>query len=225
MTIPSPRTVAVALLAAALAACASRPPQPVPEATPEPAAPAPATVTPPTPSTAAADSARRGYGAADVRFMQHMLAHHAQALEMTRLVPDRAQRDDLRLLAQRIDVSQRDEIAQMERWLRARGETVPPTGAHAQHGAAAAEHASMPGMLTPDEMARLAAASGTAFDRLFLQLMIRHHEGALTMVRELVASPGGAQDSELFQLVSDIEADQRAEIDRMRRVERMLPPS
>ncbi len=158
------------------------------------------------------DTARPRYTAADVRFMQHMIAHHAQALEMTRLVPERTTRRDIQLISERIDVSQRDEMALMQRWLRARGQAVPDTG-HAHGGA---EHAGMPGMATPAEMARLAAARGGEFDRLFLQYMIRHHEGALVMVAELFASPGAGQEGEIFSLASDVEADQRSEIARMR---------
>lgn len=154
---------------------------------------------------------------ADVRFIHGMIPHHAQALEMAALVPARAGREELRLMAERIAVSQQDEIAQMERWLRARGHPLPDP--HAHHAA----HEAMPGMLSPEEMARLAAASGAAFDRLFLELMIRHHEGALAMVAELFASPGAAQDSELYALASDVDADQRAEIARMRTLLETIP--
>ncbi len=144
----------------------------------------------------------------DVRFMHHMTMHHAQALEMTSLVPGRNASQGLRLLAERIDVSQKDEIALMRRWLERRGKPLPPTGVHPMPMA-------MPGMLTDAEMARLRAAPGSEFERMFLELMIKHHEGALAMVAELLGSQGAAQDSELFALASDIEADQRAEIARM----------
>ena len=144
----------------------------------------------------------------DVRFMHHMTMHHGQALEMTSLVPSRNPSQGLGLLSERIDISQKDEIALMRRWLERRGKPLPPTGEHAMHMA-------MPGMLTDAEMARLRAATGSEFERLFLELMIKHHEGALTMVAELMGSQGAAQDSELYALVSDIEADQRAEIARM----------
>ncbi|HEX5727417.1 MAG TPA: DUF305 domain-containing protein [Longimicrobiaceae bacterium] len=166
-----------------------------------------------------ADTVRgRRYTAADVRFMQGMIGHHAQALEMTVLVPARTGRRDFLLLSERIAVSQQDEIARMRRWLLDRGEEAPdPAAGHAHHGAG--DHALMPGMLTREELARLAAASGAEFDRLFLEFMIRHHEGALTMVETLFASPGAGQDSELFQFATDVEADQRAEIDRMRRLQ------
>lgn len=153
----------------------------------------------------------------DARFIRGMLAHHAQALEMTALVPGRTSRQDIQLLAERIDVSQRDEIAMMERWLRARGEAVPAAGAgHAHHGGA--DHPPMPGMATPEEMADLAAAAGAEFERLFLELMIRHHEGALVMVAELFATPGGGQATDVFQIASEVDADQRAEIARMQRM-------
>ena len=156
---------------------------------------------------------------ADARFLQQMIGHHAQALEMAALVPGRAASDGLRLLAERIAVSQRDEIALMQDWLRARGEAVPAAEGHdahhGHHGAGTAP-AGMPGMAAPEEMARLAAASGTEFDRLFLELMIRHHEGALVMVAELFASPGAGQESRIFQIASEVDADQRMEIDRMR---------
>ncbi|HEX8359957.1 MAG TPA: DUF305 domain-containing protein [Longimicrobium sp.] len=160
----------------------------------------------------ARDTVRPRYTAPDVKFMQHMIAHHAQALEMTRLVPERTTRQDIRLISERIEVSQRDEIGMMQRWLRARGQEVPEAG-HAHGGTG---HAGMPGMATPAEMARLAAARGDEFDRLFLQYMIRHHEGALVMVAELFASPGAGQEGEIFGLASEVEADQRSEIARMR---------
>lgn len=148
---------------------------------------------------------------ADVRFIQMMIPHHQQALEMAALVPERTGRDDLRLMAERITVSQQDEIATMRRWLQAHGHAA--ADAHAGHGGG---HAHMPGMATPEEMAALAALRGPAFDRRFLELMIRHHEGALAMVGELFASAGGGQSSEIYQIASDVDADQRMEIDRMR---------
>ena len=154
------------------------------------------------------------HGEADVRFVRGMIPHHAQALEMVALVPERAASDAVKLMSERIAVSQRDEIALMERWLRDRGQPVPGAdSAHAHHGGA---HQAMPGMLTPEEMQRLAAASGPEFDRLFLELMIRHHQGALVMVAELFATPGGGEASDVFNLASEVDADQRMEIDRMR---------
>ena len=147
---------------------------------------------------------------ADVRFMQGMIGHHAQALEMTALLPSRSSRPEMRMLAMRIDVSQADEIAMMQTWLRVRGQTLPDPHAHHALGATL-----MPGMLTQEEMARLGEANGRDFDRLFLESMIRHHEGALLMVQELFAQPGAGQDSEIFAFASDVDADQRMEIQRM----------
>jgi uncharacterized protein (DUF305 family) len=130
---------------------------------------------------------------------------------MTALLRTRSQNDAMKLLAQRIDVSQTDEIRTMRQWLQARGLEAPDAHAHHAPGAPL-----MPGMLTADEMATLAAATGTAFDRLFLQYMIRHHEGALVMVKELFASPGAGQDGDINAFASDVEADQAMEIGRMR---------
>ena len=160
---------------------------------------------------AATDRSKVGYTTADVQFMQGMIHHHSQAIDMTALVPDRTTREDMRKLGQRIEVSQADEIKMMQRWLEVRGQEVP--GPHAHHAPGAPL---MPGMLTPDEMARLAAAKGAEFDRLFLEGMIKHHGGALTMVQELFATPGAGQESEMFAFASDVDADQRMEIDRMR---------
>jgi uncharacterized protein (DUF305 family) len=149
------------------------------------------------------------FTAADVRFMQGMIGHHAQAIEMVDLLKSRTNSDDMRKLAQRIELSQNDEMRMMRDWLQARGQQVP--GEHAHHDPAMR----MPGMLTPEEMATLAAAKGEAFDRLFLEGMIRHHEGALVMVRELFATPGAGQESEIYTFASDVDADQRMEIARM----------
>lgn len=212
-----PRSMQHLLAVAALsmgAACAAAP-GPAAAPLPAPAGPAPAHVHAP-------DAART---APDVAFLQHMIPHHAQALVMTAMVPARTQRADLRLMAERIAVSQQDEIAQMQGWLRARGAAVPQVSAgdaaHAGHAGhapppsgAPAMHDSMPGMLAPAELARLEAARGPAFDRLFLELMIRHHEGAITMVRTLFAA-GGGQDSQVYAIASDVESDQRMEIARM----------
>lgn len=159
----------------------------------------------------ALDVSKVGDTAADVRFMQGMIAHHAQAVEMTALIAARTVSDDIRTLGQRIAVSQADEIKMMQRWLDARGQAAP--GGHAMHDMQGGML--MPGMLTPEEMHRLAAAHGAEFDRLFLEGMIKHHEGALTMVQELFRTPGAAQDSDVFAFASDVDADQRMEIDRM----------
>jgi uncharacterized protein (DUF305 family) len=147
-----------------------------------------------------------GYTEEDARFVQGMILHHAQALLMTELVADRTGSESMRRLAGRIEVSQKDEIAVMERWLGRRAEPLPEDHLHGSL---------MPGMLTDEELARLAAATGAEFERLFLELMIRHHEGALIMVADLFSS-GGGQEAEIFQLASHVDADQRAEIARMR---------
>lgn len=178
---------------------------------------------------------------ADVRFMQGMIAHHAQALVMCALIPTHAQREDMRLLGQRITVSQRDEIGLMRRWLLDRHFPAPDPlhadsasmhgmqdmqgmhGMAGHDGTAGAMHTDMhmsgamqmPGMLTEEQMATLAAATGPAFDRLFLQDMIQHHQGALHMVSQLFATPGAAQDPSVFSFASDVVADQTAEIQRM----------
>jgi uncharacterized protein (DUF305 family) len=161
-------------------------------------------------AAAAADLSKVQHTEADVAFMQGMIGHHAQAIEMVELLKTRTQRDGMRMLAQRIEVSQADEIKMMQDWLRARGAEVPSEHAHHMHGATL-----MPGMLTPEEMQRLAAASGDEFDRLFLAGMIKHHGGAITMVQDLFATPGAAQDTEIFGFASDVDADQRMEIVRM----------
>lgn len=158
----------------------------------------------------AVDLSRVTHSAADVRFMQGMIGHHAQAIEMTALLPTRTQREDMRLLARRIEVSQADEIGLMQRWLEVRGEAVPSI--HAHHAAGATL---MPGMLSPEEMTRLANATGAAFDQLFLELMIKHHNGALVMVEELFSNAGAGQETEIYTFASDVDADQRIEIERM----------
>jgi uncharacterized protein (DUF305 family) len=164
---------------------------------------------------APADTARLRYTAADVAFMQGMIAHHAQAIEMAALVATRSTREDMHLLAQRIDVSQRDEIATMQRWLRSRHQEAPGLDASRQHHDADGHPMLMPGMLTPEEMAALAAATGPEFERLFLQGMIKHHQGALKMVADLFASHGAAQEPQISEFATDVDADQRAEIARM----------
>jgi uncharacterized protein (DUF305 family) len=175
------------------------------------------------------DTTRQPYSAADVQFISGMIAHHAQALVMTALVPSHTSREDIRLLAGRIKVSQQDEIALMRRWLQRRHEAVPDVDEpHAQHRTAAnqmgmpgmptSDHMLMPGMLTQEQLDQLAKATGAYFDRLFLQFMIQHHEGALTMVAQLFSTRGAGLETETFQLASDINADQQAEIGRMRKM-------
>jgi uncharacterized protein (DUF305 family) len=147
---------------------------------------------------------------ADVEFMQGMIHHHLQAIDMTTLLAENTQSVDMRKLGLRMSLSQSDEINMMRRWLEVRGQHAP--GDHANHMPGAPM---MPGMLSPGEMQRLAAAKGEEFDMLFLRGMIKHHTGALAMVDELFKTEGAGQQSEIFAFATDVEADQRADIDRM----------
>ena len=164
------------------------------------------------------DSGRPAYTAADVHFMAGMIAHHAQAVLIAGWAPTHGAGPALRALCERIVVGQRDEIAAMQRWLRERREPVPDADARG-HTMPGMDHSMlMPGMLSDAQLAQLDSARGPDFDRLFLTDMIQHHRGALTMVRALVDTPRAARDGQLFQVASDISADQTAEIDRMTRM-------
>jgi uncharacterized protein (DUF305 family) len=164
------------------------------------------------------DSARMRFSPADVGFMTGMIAHHAQALVMAGWAPTHDASQPLEVLCARIINAQQDEIALMQQWLRERGQPVPEA-----HGAGHAAH--MPGMLTPDQMRELEQARGPEFDRLFLTYMIQHHRGAVTMVHQLFATDGAAQDDAVFKLASDIQVDQLTEIARMERMlEALAPP-
>ena len=172
-----------------------------------------------TPAThAPADSGRPASTAADVHFMAGMIVHHAQAVLIAGWAPAHGASPALRALCERIVVGQRDEIAVMQRWLRERHEVVPDADPRG-HTLPGMDHPMlMPGMLTAAQLAQLDSARGPEFDRMFLTFMIQHHRGALTMVRELVDTPGAARDGLLFQIASDVSADQTAEIDRMTRM-------
>ena len=160
-------------------------------------------------------TAGRGFTVADVRFMQHMIGHHAQAVQMSALAPTNGASADVVRLARKIDISQRDEIAMMKSWLQARRQAVPDE-AHS--------HAMMmPGMLTAEQLAQLGRARGRQFDRLFLVLMTRHHEGALQMVQELFRTPGAGQEPDIFRFATDVDADQRDELVLMERLLHALP--
>lgn len=154
------------------------------------------------------------HGDVDVAFMQGMIQHHAQALLMTSLVPTRTDSRDLPLLARRMEVSQESEIELMRKWLEERGKEAPAV--HRVHGHAHGPRAGelMPGMATEAELRRLRRARGERFDRVFLELMIRHHEGALTMVRRLELSGGGLEPN-IGAFARHVEADQAIEIARM----------
>jgi uncharacterized protein (DUF305 family) len=145
----------------------------------------------------------------DVEFMQGMIMHHAQAVEMTALIPSHTDNKELRTLGARISHSQSDEIRFMKRWLAARGQSATMHMAGMHHD----DHPMlMPGMLTPEQMDALRKAHGPEFDRLFLTGMIQHHGGALTMVKDLFDSAGSGQDAELFNFATDVDSGQRAEI-------------
>jgi uncharacterized protein (DUF305 family) len=186
------------------------------------------------PSTRATLPAR---SAADVEFMQGMILHHGQAVEMTAMIPSHTQNEDLRSLGARISSSQSDEIKFMKRWLAVRGESVPPgmakmpgmepgmdmaretspktsheTSRESPHETSRKTMALMPGMLTPQQMEALQKAKGAEFDHLFLVGMIQHHNGALTMVKDLFDTAGAGQDAELFNFATDADNTQRAEI-------------
>ncbi len=159
----------------------------------------------------AGETAGARHTPADVAFMQGMLGHHGQALEMTALVEAHSRTDAVRTLARRIDVSQRDEMLMMRDWLTRRGEAVPDAHAHAGHSVPL-----MPGMLSAGQMQALTAARGPDLDRRFLEGMIQHHQGALTMVETLFATPRAGQEPDIFGFAADVEADQRMDISRMR---------
>src|ERR1700682_1565557 len=150
---------------------------------------------------------------ADIQFMQGMIMHHAQAVEMTALIASHTENKDLRSLGARISSSQSDEIKFMKRWLAARGEPVfmslpgMPDMDKSGHPMPL-----MPGMLTPEQMESLRKAKGAEFDRLFLTGMIQHHNGALIMVKDLFDTAGAGQDAELFNFATDVDRCQRAEI-------------
>jgi uncharacterized protein (DUF305 family) len=158
------------------------------------------------------DTSALPYTDEDVAFMSGMIAHHVQALEMTALIAERTQREDLHLLGRRINVSQTSEIQLMQKWLRDRDQPVPEaTSVHMMNG----QPMLMPGMLTKDDMDLLAVSSGDEFYKQFLTSMIRHHQGAITMVEQLLSATGAAQDTYVFRFATDVDVDQRMEITRM----------
>ncbi len=211
-----PLRLAACLLAAAGAACATGSGAGAKPAIIQPGAPGePSRVVA---AEQARDLSKVGATPADVKFMQGMIHHHAQAIDMTELLKTRTNSDDMNKLGLRIQVSQTDEIRMMQRWLQARGQEVPDP--HAMHMPGmimpGMDHGPMmPGMLTPAEMAHLAELKGVEFDRRFLEGMIKHHGGAILMVQELFAAPGAGQESTIYAFASDVVADQQMEIDRM----------
>jgi uncharacterized protein (DUF305 family) len=214
-----PRLITGLVLVLAGAACKTT--------TPEPArvGSKPIAGTPPAPGGPVADAKgifrvpgiRQPFSVADVNFMSGMIPHHAQAVIMAGWAPSRGARSDVRILCERIVVAQRDEIAMMQGWLSDRGLPVPDATStrHRMMMHGVAHDMLMPGMLTDEEMAELDKARGPEFDRLFLLGMIKHHQGAITMVDELMASYGAAQDDVIYRFASDVYADQSTEIERM----------
>lgn len=177
-------------------------------------------------ATEAVELGRSSFTADDVAFMQHMIVHHAQAVEMVELLQTRGTHPTVRRLGQRIAQSQEAEMALMRDWLSDRGQPLEMAGmggahpgmdhsAHAGHAMPASDTPVMAGMLSPAQMQALAAASGPLFDRLFLEGMIRHHQGALDMVDALMTKPGAAEDTMLSDFTTSVVGDQSAEILRM----------
>ena len=160
---------------------------------------------------------------ADVQFMQGMIMHHAQAVEMTALIASHTENKDLRSLGARISSSQSDEIKFMKRWLAARGDPVSPAMPEMPGMDMSKQPMLMPGMLTPKQMEALKKAKGAEFDQLFLTGMIQHHNGALIMVKDLFDTAGSGQDAELFNFATDVDSGQRAEIRIMQTMLREKP--
>jgi uncharacterized protein (DUF305 family) len=178
-------------------------------------------------SPEAAGTPPRAPTEADTSFMQGMIMHHSQAVEMTDLLRTRTRSKELQALGKRISISQSDEMRYMKQWLEDRGKPVSMEHGHMDHAAAMKsmgpmDHMNMgsmgmmPGMLTPEQMQALAKATGKTFDRLFLTGMIQHHTGALVMVQDLFDTPGAGQDNVLFDFATDVDNTQRAEIEIMR---------
>jgi uncharacterized protein (DUF305 family) len=196
-----------------LPVCAQQAESPAPPVVVQPGAPGQPTRTLP-PSTRATLPPR---SPKDVEFMQGMIMHHAQAVEMTALIDSHTENKDLRLLGARISQSQSDEMKFMKRWLEARGEPVQPPmpempGMDMPGHDMSSHQMLMPGMLTPKQMDALRKAKGAEFDHLFLSGMIQHHNGALIMVKDLFDTAGAGQDAELFNFATDVDSGQRAEI-------------
>ena len=173
---------------------------------------------------ARADSTRRPYTAADIHFVSGMIGHHAQAIAMSRWAEGHGASATIRTLSGRIINAQRDEITLMQNWLRDRHQPVPeadPRGMKMDMGGTT-HFMAMPGMLTDEQMKQLDAARGTEFDKLFLTFMIQHHRGAVQMVKELLDTPGAANDETVWKLAADVNVDQTTEITRMQQMLALL---
>jgi uncharacterized protein (DUF305 family) len=196
------RQIQALIAAAALAGCGANAPQ----TTPAPAsAPAPA---------GGPSAAKSKNNPADVEFMQGMIPHHAQAVVIAAWAPTHGARDDIKRLCERIVVGQADEIRLMQWWLRQKGEDIPAADAkmHKMKMGDMVHEMLMPGMLNDEQLARLDKARGSEFDRLFLEAMIAHHGGAISMVDKLFGASGGANDDLVYKMASDVYADQTTEI-------------
>ena len=167
---------------------------------------------------ARADSARMVVSDADANFMTGMVHHHAQALVMSAPATTNTSTVAIKTLTGRIINAQKDEISVMQRWLRERGRPVPEIGSHASMAMGQEHSMHMPGMLSPQQIDSLTLAHDEEYDRLFLKYMIQHHNGAVTMVHELFAMDGAAQDDFVFKLASDIQVDQITEVARMQKM-------
>ena len=172
---------------------------------------------------ARADSALMRVSDADVHFMAGMIHHHAQAVVMSALAPTNGASEAVRTLTARITNAQKDEIGLMQRWLRDRGRPIPKVDPMGHMPASPDMSMQMPGMLSQRQLRDLAQAQGQQYDRLFLTYMMQHHNGAVTMVHELFATDGAAQDEFVFKLASDIQVDQTTEVARMQQMLDALP--
>src|SRR5262245_20178597 len=224
MTRSNPRSIALVVMALAGMACShgtgsaapATAPAPAPAASSGSQASAP-------PVKLVSDSIRQRYTAADVHFMTGMIGHHAQAVLMAGWAPTHGASPSLQALCERIVVGQNDEINTMQRWLRDRGQPVPEADAKMDMMPGMSHTMMMPGMLTAEQLTQLDKSQGVDFDRNFLTFMIKHHQGALTMVQDLYNSPGAAQDDQVFKFTSDMSADQTIEIERMNGMLAALP--
>ena len=205
---------ALLVVAATLAGCSTTPPPATPAPQPAPASTT-ASAGATTPSMTGTDG--RPITQADVHFMTGMIGHHSQAIKIAGWAKSHGASPSIQTLAARIIVSQNDEIHFMQNWLRDRGQPVPDADPdHMQMSMPGMDHPMlMPGMLTAEQLAELDRARGPDFDRLFLTDMMQHHRGAITRVEQLINSPGAAQDDVVFKFISDVNADQTTEIDRM----------
>lgn len=168
------------------------------------------------------DSSRMSFTEADVKFMTGMIAHHAQALVMSRMAPEKGASHQIKTLASRIINAQKDEIASMQQWLRDRDQPIPKYEINGIdlsitiNGEPYTMYKKMQGVLSDRQIRELSEAKGKDFNRLFLKYMIEHHSGAVHMVHNLFNTDGAAQDERAFRLASDIQVDQKTEIERMK---------